>query len=98
MALDEEVIGCLLHVVEDGTQAEANVLTILSRDDFLMHDETAETETSLQVVDVGQSVLNYLLSCDDVGHGLLQLHDFLRDGGDLDDVEVLISPNLVACG
>ncbi|KAL3908516.1 MAG: hypothetical protein SGILL_008452, partial [Bacillariaceae sp.] len=94
MALDEQYVGCLLHVTEEGTKAEANILTILSRDEFLIHDESAESESSLQVIDVGQSVLNYLLSCDDVDHGLLQLHDFLRDGGDLDDVEVLISPKV----
>merc|ERR1712238_70598 len=30
--------------------------------------------------------------------GLLQLHDFLSNGGDLDDIEVLVSRSLVECG
>ena len=98
MALDEAFVGCLLHVTEGGTKAEACILTILSRNDFLMHDESVDNEETSQQIDVSQSVLNYLLSCDDVDHGLLQLHDFLRDDGDLDDVEVLVSPSLVACG
>ncbi|KAG7338697.1 hypothetical protein IV203_037300 [Nitzschia inconspicua] len=98
MALDEDYIGALLHVKEDGTNAEAFILTVIGREDFLIDDEDAEYDATTQVIDVGQSVLNYLLSCEDVDHGLLQLHDFIREEGDMDDVEVLVSPTLVACG
>jgi F-box-like len=98
MGLDEESIGALLHVREDGSNAEAFILTVILREDFLIDDQDAEYEATTRVIDIGQSVLNYLLSCEDVGHGLLQLHDFIRDGGDLDDVEVLVSPTLEACG
>lgn len=95
--IDDDCIGCLLQVREDGTKAEAFVLTVLGREDFLIDYDSTEDDGTLGVVDIGHSVLNYLLSYEDVDHGLLQLHDFLRDGGDLDDVEVLVSPGLVAC-
>jgi hypothetical protein len=98
MALDEDHIGTLLHVKEDGTKAEAFILTILGREDFLIDDEDEDYDATTQVIDIGQSVLNFLLSCEDVDHGLLQLHDFIRDGGELDDVEVLLSPTVISCG
>jgi hypothetical protein len=98
MALDEEHIGTLLHVKEDGTQAEAFIFTVLGREDFLIDDEDAKYDATTQVIDIGQSVFNYLLSCEELDHGLLQLHDFIREGGELDDVEVLVSPTVVSCG
>jgi hypothetical protein len=96
MALDEAYIGCLLHVMDDITEGEAFILTVLSRDNFLIDDGSNDETT--QVIDIGQSVINFLLSCDDVDHGLLQLHDFLSNDGDLEDIDVIVSQSLVGCG
>lgn len=97
LALDDECIGCLLHVVEDSSGSEAFVLAVLSREDFLMDSDTTLADGT-QVIDIGQSVLNFLVSCDEVDHGLLQLHDFLSEDGNLDDVEVLVSQSIASCG
>ena len=96
MALDETYIGCLLHVMDDITEGEAFILTVLSRDNFLIDDGSNDETT--QVIDIGQSVVNFLLSCDDVDHGLLQLRDFLSIDGDLDDIDVIVSQSLIGCG
>jgi hypothetical protein len=96
MALDETYIGCLLHVMDDTTEGEAFILTVLSRDNFLIDDGSNDETT--QVIDIGQSVMNFLFSCDDVDHGLLQLHDFLSNDGDLDDIDVIVSQSLIGCG
>jgi hypothetical protein len=50
------------------------------------------------VTDIGEAVVNYLLSADDADHRLFRLTDFLDYGGALVDVEVLVSHSLVACG
>ena len=92
IALDTDFIGCLLH-----EETKANyILTILNRENFLIDDDS--NNDAMQVIDIRQAVLNFLLSCDVVDHGLLQLHDFLSNDGDLDEVEVLVSQSLVACG
>lgn len=96
MALDETYIGCLLHVMDDISEGEAFILTVLSRDNFLIDDGSNDETT--QVIDIGQSVVNFLLSCDDVDHGLLQLRDFLSIDGDLDDIDVIVSQSLIGCG
>jgi hypothetical protein len=97
MALDEDHIGCLCHVMEDNVEGEAFILSVLSREDFLIADDLAGDGAMIQVIDICQSVRNYLITCDEVDHGLLQLNDFLADGGDLDDVEILVSRSMVAC-
>jgi len=92
IALDTDFIGCLLH-----EETKSNfILTILNRENFLIDDDSKND--AMQVIDIRQSVLNFLLSCDDADHGLLQLHDFLSNDGDLDEVEVLVSQSLVECG
>jgi len=96
MALDRDFIGCLLHMVDDTSEEDNHILTVLSRDSFLMDDDS--NSDVAQVIDIRQSVLNFLLSCDDVDHGLLQLHDFLSNDGDLDDIDVVVSQSLVECG
>jgi hypothetical protein len=97
MGLDEELIGCLCHVMADkNDEGEAFILTVLNREDFLLADEG--DEDALQVIDIGQSVLNYLLSCEENDHGLLLLRDFLSEGEELEDVEVLVSRSMTACG
>jgi hypothetical protein len=93
--LDEEAVGSLCHVMADGVEAEAYIVVILKRDDFLLGEDT---DVKPSVIVVGEAVLNYLLSCDEVDHRVLQLIDFLDDGGDVGEVEVLASHSMIACG
>ena len=97
IGLDDEVIGGLCHVMEDNQSKEAFILTLLSREDFLVGVDDDDDEP-LQVIDIGESVLNFLLSYEDADHGLLRLHDFLSEDGDLEEIEVLVSQSLSACG
>lgn len=104
VGLDEDMIGCLLHVMADNVEAEAYVLVVLTRDDFLLGESSAadgggfSPDVKLHVIDIGEAVLNYLLSSDVVDHRLLLLLDFLADGGEIGDVEVLVSRSMAACG
>jgi hypothetical protein len=97
MGLDDEFIGCLLRVKDDNRDGETFILTVLSRETFLVADNLGD-EGTMHVIDIRNSVVNYLLSCDDVDHGLLSLTDFLSDEGDIEDVEVLVSQSISACG
>ena len=96
MAIDDTFIGCLLHVIDDITEGEAFVLSVLSRETFLI-DDNSNNDTA-HVIDIGQSVIDFLLNCDDFDQGLLQLRDFISNDGDLDDIEILVSKSLVECG
>ena len=96
VALETDFIGCLLIMVDDVSMTEHFILTVLSRDNFLMDDDS--NDDAMQVIDIRESVMNFLLSCDDVDHGLLQLHDFLSNDGSLDDIDVVASQSLVECG
>jgi hypothetical protein len=101
VGLDEEVVGSLCHVMADGVDAEAYVLVILSREDFLQGEGNVAGDVevaNLTVIDIGEAVINYLLSLDDVDHRLLRMIDFLSDGGDIGEVEVLVSQTMAACG
>lgn len=108
MGLDEQCVASLCHVTGNpGLDAEAFVLVVITRDDFLLGESSgaadmasgcAEDVSNLKVIDVGEAVLNYLLSSDDGDHRLLQLIDFLSEGGDVGDVEVLASQALASCG
>jgi hypothetical protein len=101
VGLDDEVVGSLCHVMADGVDAEAYVLVILSRDDFLQGEGNVAGDVevaNLSVIDIGEAVINYLLSLDDVDHRLLRMIDFLSDGGDIGEVEVLVSQTMAACG
>jgi hypothetical protein len=97
VSLDEQCVGCLLQVTDDGSGAEASVLAVVSRDALLIADDPMDSN-STQIIDINQSILNYLLSYEEADHGLLQLMDFFSDGGDLDDVEVLVSKCIESCG
>jgi hypothetical protein len=104
MDLDEESIGCLCHVVSSTVDAEAYVLVVVRREDYLLGvpAEAANTEKVEQphmaVIDIGEAVINYFLSSDIVEDRLQPLIDFLQDGGNIGDVEILVSPSVVACG
>jgi len=99
MGLDEQSIGCLCHVMADNVEAEAYILVVLSRDDFLLGDSgSTAADVNLNVIDIGESVLNYVLSSDVVDHRMLQLMDFLSEDGEIGEVEVLVSQTIAACG
>lgn len=93
MDVDEDFIGCLCYVTADHVDAEAFILVLTSRDEFLVNETKAPS-----VVDIGEAILNYLLSSEDVDHRLLQLMDYLEDGGEIGDIDVLVSKSIVACG
>mmetsp|Transcript_13808 Transcript_13808/g.32225 ORF Transcript_13808/g.32225 Transcript_13808/m.32225 type:complete len:956 (-) Transcript_13808:20-2887(-) len=96
VALDTDFVGCLLHMVDEISEEETFLLTVTSRETFLINDQLDRND--MQVIDIRECILNFLLSCDDVDHRLLQLHDFIANDGSLDDVDVFVSPSLVECG
>lgn len=107
MGLDEELIGCLCHEIDDREEQETYLLIVMSRDDFLCSSDGSTSqdqggasieEGALQVINIAEAVLNYLISCDEVDHRLLRLFDFLSDGGEVSDVEVLVSQSMLALG
>lgn len=109
MALDDDMIGSLLQVESYESGAESGVKTyllcVVSRNDYLeaAGDENALgwselDEDALNVIDVGEAVVNFLVSTDEMDHSLLRLNDFLHHGGEMEEVEVLVSPSIVACG
>lgn len=104
MDIDGDVIGCLCNIMENAEDKEAYILAVTRRDDFLCaagdnHLGGASLEDGrLHVINVGEAVLNYLVSCEEVDHRLLRLFDFLSDGGDISEVEVLVSHSIQACG
>jgi F-box domain len=104
MGLDDATIGSLLQV-QGGTTTkdERFLLSMISRDDFL---EAAGGDSSslgwselddgiLQVIDIGEAMVNYILTADDMDY---RLADFLGSGGEMTDIEVIVSKSLVACG
>ena len=107
MGLDDYSIGCLLHV-QGGNKKDANcVLSIISREDYLeaAGGDTASSlgsseleEGVLNVIDISQAVIKYVLSDAELAHRIPRLLDFLTDGGDIADVEVFVSQSVVACG
>ena len=91
----------------------SSIIVVLNREDFLMGENSAVTAKlggnnarqdlvtdKLQVIDVGEAVLNYILSMDEVDHRLLPLFDLLASGeGTLADVAINVSRgSIVACG
>lgn len=105
MGLDDDCIGCLCLVSSDSVQATAYILVVLSRDNFLLSDMSdngdSSLDASLNVIDIGQAVLNYILSStDDVElmSILFELVEYLQHGGELGAIEVLVSNNISSCG
>jgi F-box-like len=102
VGLDDETIGCLCRVMADSVDVEAHVLVVLSREDFLVGDgdySKSGQDESLRVIDIGEAVLNFLLSSDVADHQLLQVMDFLSSNeGEVGDVEILASRSVAACG
>lgn len=105
MVLDDECIGSLCHVDADSEDGEAYILVVVNREEFLLGESSAvadkgghSEDLALNVIDIGEATINYFLSTETVDHRQLQLMDFLQDGGDISEIEVLTSGSLVACG
>ena len=105
MVLDEECIGSLCHVDADTEDGEAYILVVVNREEFLLGESSGVVEKGgqpeeleLNIIDIGEAIINYFLSTDTVDHRQLQLMDFLQDGGDTSEIEVLTSGALTACG
>lgn len=104
--LDEQCIGCLCKVSTPSSSREAFVLSLCSREDLLIGESSEAFNTAgstddistLNVIDIGESVLNYLLSSDEGDHRLFELIEYLSEGNDIGDVEVHVSRKLAACG
>jgi hypothetical protein len=100
MDLDDNYIGCLCHVAWDEGESESYNLVVLSRDDYLLGESsTADADDlDLIVIDIGEAVVNCLLSADEFDHRLLLLTDFFQDGGEIDELQIFTSNSLAACG
>ena len=111
MGLDDEYIGCICTVTCTGdaqSLENTDILVTASREDFLQgHSSTvmeaAGTTNShnidLSVINIADAVLNYLSTLELADHRLLQLLDFIDDGGDVGDVKVVASrKSIAACG
>ena len=99
--LDDTVVACLCHVMEEYSPrngGEAFVLSVMNREDFLVGGEDSlQDEGLLHVIDIGQAVLNYLLSYQGNDQDQFRLMDFLEVGA-IEDVEIIASQSIVACG
>lgn len=105
--VDEHNIGCLCSVSSDRVEGKADILVILRREEFLLGSSSESSAkggsaieaSDMKVIDIGESLLNFVLSLDVVDHRLLPLFDFLNDGGEIGDVVVKTSEDsLCACG
>lgn len=110
MAMDDDMVGCLFRVVESAVERATFVLTTVRKEDFLSTDDLQE-EDVLNFIDIGQCMLNFILSYDDETnynyHGMeeiwrpamTQLKFAIASGGcEMDDIEVLVSDSLESCG
>jgi hypothetical protein len=101
--LDDESIGSLCKVSNDGKPQ--HLLIVVSREEFLLGENSAlmdkgaqPEEMDLHVIDIGEAMINYVLTSDTADHRQLQLLDFLQDRGEIEEVEVLASEKIIACG
>ncbi len=107
--LDEECIASLCIVSTDHVSVHAYILVIINRDDFLLGESSfasveggGGSDALLNVIDIGEAVLNYMFN---VGYSnpetvqiLTALVEFLQDGGEVGQVDVAVSHSFVACG
>ena len=105
--IDEHNIGCLCSVSSNKLSGKANILVILRREEFLLgtsSDAATAKKGSiesddLKVIDIGEAVLNYVLSSEVVDHRLLPLFDYLNEGFEIGRIDVKVSEgSLCACG
>lgn len=100
MALDEENIACLLATTTPSNTGKYGVrkLVLVKREDFLISD-LSEEEGTLQVIDINDSIINFLVEFDDVNdEDLEEFLSLLEAGYDLESFEVYPSQSIVSCG
>lgn len=104
MDVDAEYIGSLCRI-EKANMKPKHLLIVVTREEFLLGDSSTllekgahPEEMDLITVDIEEAMVNYVLSSDVADHRQLQLFDFLHDGGEIEDIEVLSSGQVVACG
>mmetsp|Transcript_22827 Transcript_22827/g.53928 ORF Transcript_22827/g.53928 Transcript_22827/m.53928 type:complete len:958 (+) Transcript_22827:44-2917(+) len=112
VGLDDAMIGCLCHVSASKLEEDvaASILVLLSRESFLMGESGAvaakgggidSMTEELQVIDVGEAVLNFILSsAAEQNERLLPLFEYLKhEGGEVGDVCTAVSRRrIVATG
>lgn len=108
MDLDDDMVGCLCQARSSTRVSNEFFLTGVGREDFLCaggggsNDGAGPSELGNEVLvsmNVREAVLNFLLSCDEMDHRLLRLYDFLaEEEGDISEVDVSVTKNIVACG
>lgn len=111
VGLDEENICCLCRVSTEkfSETVSAFILVLMRRDDFLIGESSAVAAKTaggsineLKVIDVGEAVLNFILSSDLVDHQrdrLLPLFEFLKEGGEVGEIITKASrQSILACG
>lgn len=105
--IDEHNIGCLCSVSSDIVSGRADILVVLRRDEFLLGSSSDAApikkggveSDDLKVMDIGEAVLNFILSSDVVDHRLLPLFDYLNEGFEIGEIAVHVSDgSLCACG
>lgn len=94
-ALDDSVALLCRVTTPACTWKSAYVLVLKQRDAFLLNDDE-DTESTI-VIDIGEAILNHLLSLEVADHGILQLMDFLQIN-EFGDVEVIPSHTMTNCG
>jgi hypothetical protein len=107
--LDEECIASLCIVSTDHVNVHAYILVIINRDDFLLGESSfasveggGGSDAYLNVIDIGEAVLNYMFNAGYSNIGTVQiltaLVEYLQDGGVVGQVDVAVSHSFVACG
>lgn len=104
MGVDDQCIASLCLVSTDSVTAVAHVLVVVNRDEFLLGESSDVVEkpnasgAHLNVFDMGEAVLNYIISESAGTDSLHEVLEFLQDGGEIGSVEVLVSNQFAACG
>ena len=105
--IDEHNIGCLCSVSSDKVSGKADIICILRREEFLLGSSSDAAPAKkggiesddLKVIDIGEAVLNFVLSSDVVDHRLLPLFDYLNEGFEIGEIVIKASEgSLCACG
>ena len=104
IGVDDECIGSLCIVSTDSVDAVAYVLVVVNRDEFLLGESSDAAENpnvsraDLNVFDVGEAILNFVISNSDRDGSLNEVMEYLQEGGGIGSVEVLVSNQFAACG
>mmetsp|Transcript_45123 Transcript_45123/g.109179 ORF Transcript_45123/g.109179 Transcript_45123/m.109179 type:complete len:892 (-) Transcript_45123:70-2745(-) len=96
LALDDSRIGCLCKIEEENVEEKSTHLLFLNRDEFLTSD-VADEEEILQQIGLEKAILDFLLDYDGIDDDPMEFLSYISSGGEIEDVEVLVSPSLVAC-